>query len=172
MNGRLIGWWLSACCLALSGISFVAVAAGAGEGTTVVETGGNEDLLLDGLPWLVYIGSNDYPPENVPSGESARANIATLNLDAPRNLEVQLSEGLPTHDREAALRIANERFDALSEDQVQAIFRPLALVMDWDIRKVPAVVFGGGQYVIYGVTDIAQALDVWREWRRVEGVDR
>jgi hypothetical protein len=41
---------------------------------------------------------------------------------------------------------------------VQQAFQGIALTLMWDLKKVPAIVFGDGDQVIYGVTDLNVAL--------------
>lgn len=120
---------------------------------------------------IIYIGTNAYAPKNIDAAQDREFTISTYNLDTQRNLEKQLSEGLPTDPSqiEEAERIAGERFEALPIADLQAIFRPVILVAKWDIRKVPAFVFGDGGAVIYGLTDVDAALDHWQAWREERG---
>ena len=115
-------------------------------------------------PTVVFIGTNEYPAINVESAEAFGVQLQQYNLDAHRNLEKKLSEGLPT-DLVEAERIANERLMALPGLEVQAAFQGIALATQWDIRKAPAYVFDDGRAVIYGVTDLAVALKRWQYHR-------
>ena len=116
------------------------------------------------LPRIVYIGTNDSPVENPSAASRAAFDLSTYNLDAQRNLENHLAADLPS-DMTAAEALVQQRFDDLSTEEVRAIFQAVVLVSQWDIRKVPAFVFGDGEAVIYGLTDVGDALDHWQAWR-------
>lgn len=118
----------------------------------------------EALPRIVYIGTNDHPVENAVAATRAGVGLSTYNLDAQRNLENHLAADLPS-DMAAAEALVQQRFDALSTEEVRAIFQAVILVAQWDIRQVPAFVFGDGEAVIYGLTDVGEALDHWRAWR-------
>lgn len=112
-------------------------------------------------PTVVFIGTNQFPAINVESAEAFGILLKQFNLDAHRNLEKKLSEGLPT-DLVEAERIANERLMALPGLEVQAAFQGIALATQWDVRKAPAYVFDSGGSVIYGITDLAVAMKRWQ----------
>ncbi len=114
---------------------------------------------------VIYIGTDEYPPQNLSAASAAGVTLGVYNLDAQHKLEARLTQNLPA-DQASAQRIVGERFAALTGDEVQAIFRPVALVAQWDIRKAPAIVFDDGATVIYGVTDVGQALNYWRTWHQ------
>lgn len=122
---------------------------------------------------IVYIGTNDYPLESAETAAESGVKIETYNLDAQRNLENRLMAGLPTKpgtmNIEDVQRIVGQRFNALSPEEVKSIFEPVSLTQRWDIRKVPAFVFGNGEAVIYGITDVAVALEYWQDWRDFQG---
>lgn len=111
-------------------------------------------------PVVTYIGTNDYEIVNAGAAEAHGVRLVVYNLDAHRNLEKRLSADLPDDPVEAE-RIANERLEALDGRTVQEAFRGVALAIQWDLRKAPAIVFGAGEQVIYGVTDLEEALKRW-----------
>lgn len=131
------------------------------------------DSTTQTTPLIVYIGTNDYLPENTEAAAEAGVQLGIYNLDAHRNLENRLTEGLPTTPGmmkiEDVQRIVEQRFNALSPEEVKSIFEPVSLAQRWDIRKVPVFVFGAGAAVIYGITDVAVALEYWRYWRNSQG---
>ena len=114
---------------------------------------------------VVYIGTNDYPLENEEAAKKAGITLGAYNLDAPRNLERRLVMALPA-DRATAETLVRQRFGALPAEEVRAIFKAVVMASQWDIRKAPAFVFGGGEAVIYGLTDVGEALGHWEAWRR------
>ena len=46
----------------------------------------------------------------------------------------------------------------MDKTRAMRLFKGVALLVEWDIKKLPAFVFGEGQYVIYGVTDTNTAI--------------
>lgn len=127
--------------------------------------------ILENLPQIIYIGTNDHPLENARAAEQAGITLGAYNLDAQRNLEHWLIRDLPVdladpRDFERVQGIVQARFAELSDDDVRNAFMAVMLAAQWDIRKAPAFVFGNGISVIYGLTDAAVAIDHWRAWRR------
>ncbi len=116
------------------------------------------------MPTVVFIGTNQYQATNTEAAQTFGVRLKPFNLDAHRNLEQKLSEGLPT-DLVEAERIANERLMALPGLEVQTAFQGIALALQWDIRKAPAYVFDNGGSVIYGVTDLSVAIKRWQYHR-------
>jgi len=123
------------------------------------------------IPLIIYIGTNDYPLENADAAARAGVNLGVYNLDAQRNLERRMMDGLPTSPEESNLdinalqRIVEQRFNALSQDELRSIFQPVMLAERWDIRKAPAFIFGNGEAVVYGLTDVLAILKLWQEWQ-------
>ena len=93
-------------------------------------------------------------------------------LDAPNQLEESLSKDLPS-DPQAALRIAQQRLQQLShaqwQQQAEMAFAGVMRALNLGIDRYPALVFDGGDSVIYGVTDVRQALRRYQRWRQVQG---
>lgn len=87
-------------------------------------------------------------------------------LDGLQMLDAELSAGLPADER-AALPIAQERMRRMA-DAIRArgtnAAEGLQLAMQYGIERLPAIVING-QSVIYGVTDVDQAVALWRQAR-------
>jgi integrating conjugative element protein (TIGR03757 family) len=114
-------------------------------------------VLAAGPVAVTYIGSNKHPLVNAEAVDYYDVTLSVYNIDGHRNLEEQLSAGLPQNYAEAE-KIANERLMAMDGKAVQDAFRGVALTLLWDLKRVPAIVFGDGEQVIYGVTDLSEAL--------------
>lgn len=125
-----------------------------------VEATGNQ-------PLVIFFGTNQFQAVNTEAAEVFGVQLKQYNLDAHRNLEKQLSEGLP-QDRVEAERLANARLQALDLKLVQQSFQGIALALQWDVRKAPAFVFNEGSQVIYGMTDLAEALKRWQYFRMTQ----
>ncbi|MBL3601549.1 MAG: TIGR03757 family integrating conjugative element protein [gamma proteobacterium endosymbiont of Lamellibrachia anaximandri] len=93
------------------------------------------------------------------------------DLDTPTRLEKKLSAGLP-YDPEQAKTIALKRLEALGADQlaemVNQAYEGTTQAMTYELVKIPAVVFDNGTSVIYGITDIDDAIRRYQAWRQRE----
>jgi integrating conjugative element protein (TIGR03757 family) len=121
-------------------------------------------MAADQQPLVTYIGTNDYGIVNASVAKDYGVKLVVYNLDAHRDLEKRLSADLPADLMEAE-RIANERLKALDGRTIQKAFRGVALAIQWDLHKAPAFVFGNGEQVIYGVTNLEEALKRWNFYR-------
>lgn len=114
---------------------------------------------------VYFIGTNMYKATNKSFALSAGITLKEFNLDGHRNLEKYISEGLPKDDRIKAERIANERLSKMDPVELREAFQGIGLAAQWDVRKAPAFVFNNGKEVIYGLTDVQQALKRWDYYR-------
>ena len=98
------------------------------------------------------------------SGRMASVDIHVV--DGLAALERELSDGLPG-DPGKAQRQALQRINLLGEElrsRVESAAGGLVLAQKFGIKKVPAIVFEGGGSVIYGVTDVRQAVEIYQQW--------
>ena len=87
-------------------------------------------------------------------------------IDGIHQLESNLSQDLPA-DPKVAKPLALKRIEHLGEDAMgllQQSATGLAKVLQYGINRYPVIVFDG-EAVIYGVTDIHQALRHYQQWR-------
>jgi integrating conjugative element protein (TIGR03757 family) len=88
-------------------------------------------------------------------------------LDGLKMLELELSQGLSS-DAQASAQIAQERIarmgPALQKRAANAA-QAITLAKQYGIERVPTVVFGG-QAVVYGVSDVAQAAALFSQQRK------
>ncbi|MBA1446456.1 MAG: TIGR03757 family integrating conjugative element protein [Chromatiales bacterium] len=93
------------------------------------------------------------------------------DLDAPARLEKKLSTGLPS-DPEQAKAIALKHLEALGADRLAEMVNQAnegtTQAMNYELVKIPAVVFDNGTSVIYGITDIDDAITRYQAWRQRE----
>ncbi|CBL45387.1 hypothetical protein HDN1F_35140 [gamma proteobacterium HdN1] len=112
---------------------------------------------------VTYFGNDQYPPQQV---EWAKAQpdlqVVIVNLDDHRNLENELSKDLPNNDPEKAMAIARERVLAVEQARWDTLFSGPIKAKEWQVQRIPAVVFGQGKQVVYGVTDLQKAVGEWR----------
>jgi integrating conjugative element protein (TIGR03757 family) len=96
--------------------------------------------------------------------KSARVQI--YEVDGLRHFEAALSEGLPG-DPDAAKAEALRRIGALNEAQdatAQNAANGLAMAVHHGVDRIPAIVIDGTA-VIYGVTDLVDAVQRYDAWR-------
>jgi integrating conjugative element protein (TIGR03757 family) len=100
-------------------------------------------------------------------GEAALATkIEVYDIDGIARLEAILSERLPS-DPNSARRVALERVRQVDAVRIKAARRAavgLVRAVEYGIDRYPAVVFDA-YAVVYGVTDIGEALRQYRVWR-------
>ncbi len=122
-------------------------------------------------PYLVEIFTTAELPV---SGEVAidrqpdyrESELHVYELDGIQRMEGKLSKGL-TADPEKSKRIVLQRFQQLEEEarvQMQRTAMGLAKAVQYGVDRYPAIVFDG-EVVIYGVTDIREALHRYQQWR-------
>jgi integrating conjugative element protein (TIGR03757 family) len=155
---RMVCWLYWVCAVVAAG-SVLAVDTETEEAAAVTRDGAADT----NLPLVVYIGNNQYPPTRIEAFQHAGYTVGVYNLDAPRNLEERLTRDLPA-DRQAAEAQVQQRFEALPVEAVIEMFQPAALLVQWDIRKIPVFVFDR-KAAVYGVTDAARALSLWESWK-------
>lgn len=99
---------------------------------------------------------------------SPQADVAIHVVDGLAALERELSEGLPD-DPKAARELALRRIDALGGgllSRAESAAEGLVLAQRYGIKKVPAIVFDDGISVVYGITDIGDAIEIYRQGGR------
>ena len=69
--------------------------------------------------------------------------------------------GSLTKDETESAKIARDLMPAYKED-IEKGGRGLAIIQAWEIEKLPAIIFGKGEYVYYG-KDINKAIELWEK---------
>ena len=115
----------------------------------------------------VFTGHN-LPIQPVQRGGTASAKmmIEVYEIYVIERLEAKLSEHLPT-DPNAERRIGMARIPPPDSAEVKQVARAavgLVRAAEYGIDRYPAVVFDG-HAVVYGVTDIGEALRQYRIWQ-------
>lgn len=122
-------------------------------------------------PTLAHIEvftNGNYPVSNT---ASADVPIKIYDLDASIGLEEKLSAGLPS-DPEQAKAMALKRLEALGAGRlakmVNQAYEGTTQAMTYELVKIPAIVFDNGTSVIYGITDIEDAIRRYQVWHQRE----
>lgn len=108
--------------------------------------------------------------QRVVGGEHERLRTATITnyvVDGLERFESGLSEGL-SGDTEAAKAEALRRIQRLDDARVVPAKNAalgLAKAVQYGVDRYPAIAFDG-HAVVYGVTDLVEALDRFETWQR------
>lgn len=113
---------------------------------------------------ITYFGNNIHTPINAKALASQGINVSVYNLDAPRNFEKSISQDLPYHNVEKAVALAKQRLRNHNSDDMGQIFYGVLKAKQWDIKQLPAIVFGEGESVVYGVSDVNHAYQLYLRW--------
>jgi integrating conjugative element protein (TIGR03757 family) len=111
-------------------------------------------------------GSPITPNADPRQSTSSIIDLHVYELDGIQRIEAKLSQGL-TADPDQSKRVVLHRYQQLHEAdraRMQQAAIGLAKAVQYGVDRYPAMVFDGGA-VIYGVTDIHQALLRYRQWR-------
>lgn len=112
---------------------------------------------------ITFFGNNQFQPQNVDwARHQPGINLLIINLDDHRNLEGELALDLPLNDPERAVTIAKQRVAAVPQSRWDQLFVGQMKARQWGILRYPVVVFGDGNSVVYGVTDLQEAIERWR----------
>jgi len=97
----------------------------------------------------------------------AGAEVVHYDLSAPDRLK---RSSLPsfTPDRELAIQQARVFFESPEgEDfkrEMKAALRGKQKMIHYQLKKIPAIVFANGQYVVYGSLDLADAIQRYKRY--------
>lgn len=109
-----------------------------------------------------------YPVFGIEAAGRRGARITLYDLGAPARLLEPLNAGLPGNLEEAkAATMARIHRIGLDEfkRRLREAYSGQLKAFEYRIRSYPAVVFDQGASVIYGVTDLPEALRCYRTWR-------
>ena len=116
-------------------------------------------------PFIEVITSDAYPVSGIPSIQRLGFSVNVYNLDDGKRLVAEIGKHLPKNQN-AAKQTLEKRFKKMGEEQVRAQFMQayhgMTLSTQYGLSRYPAVVFNHGESVIYGVTDLNQAVKLYR----------
>ena len=122
----------------------------------------NGAVSASGQPTVEVFTASDLPIVT----DLVAEGVQVYEIDGIKRFEAQLSRGL-TSDADAARRQAIERVAQMDEGRMQRVQHSaigLSKAMQYGIDRYPAVVFDG-EAVVYGVTDLAEALHRYHQWQ-------
>lgn len=92
--------------------------------------------------------------------------VVVYDLSGPERYEEELGKGINftnSSDEEitnTVLKRVNGMSKQYMEEHVVVAYKGLLKATDYQITKIPAIVFNNGQSVIYGITDINKAIKI------------
>lgn len=97
-------------------------------------------------------------------------NAVVVVFDLSR--ETTVKKSLPRFSVDPTLATAQAKAWIASPDgkkyveAVKAAYVGREKMMNYELQKIPAIVFDHGKYVIYGTTDVAHAIENYQQYRR------
>ena len=125
-------------------------------------------VLQNQPPFIEVITSDAYPVSGIKSVQHKGFLVKVYNLDDGERLVANIGKHLPKN-QDAAKKALEKRFkkmgDAAIKQQFMQAYHGVILSTQYGLTRYPAVVFERGQSVIYGVTDLNQAINLYRLWQ-------
>ena len=124
-------------------------------------------VWADGALSVEVFTASERPITGVEDERLRTATVTTYAVDGLERFESGLSEGLP-QDPEAAKTEALRRIQQLDDARMAPAKNAaigLAKAVQYGVDRYPAIVFDG-RAVVYGVTDLVEALDRYEAWQR------
>jgi len=115
------------------------------------------------------IHSDQYMITGVQDVIMSGVDVKLFNLDDPRRLigsfQKNLSQNASLKQNKA---IIMDRFNRMDKNELKQKFmqayQGASLSMKQGVSRFPAIVFNNGQSVIYGVTHLPTAVDIYNKW--------
>ena len=102
----------------------------------------------------------------IKNGLGESVEMVVYDLSGPERYEEELSKGInfskSSHEEitNTVLKRVNGMSKQYMEEHVIVAYKGLLKATDYQITKIPAIVFNNGQSVIYGITDINKAIKI------------
>jgi len=126
-------------------------------------------VLAEGGPHEIKIFTDkNFPITGIEALRESGVQITVYDLGAPKRVARALGAGLPGNPEQAQTAM-RAKVNAMGMDEIKRRFKSayagLVQALNYRIERYPAVVFDRGDAVIYGVTDLSEALRQYRDWR-------
>lgn len=119
-------------------------------------------------PRIEVITGDEFPAINAEALAAQGFTVEIYDLDAPAKLEAELSAGLSADPKQAEID-ARAYLKLLGEaelrQRVERAYQAQLRARELGIDRYPAVVFDDIA-VIYGLTDLVEAMARYRQWRQ------
>ena len=118
--------------------------------------------------YIEVVTSDAYPVSGIKSVQGQGLLVNVYNLDDGKRLVAEIGKHLPKN-QDAAKKALEKHFkkmgDAAVKQQFMQAYHGVILSTQYGLTRYPAVVFEQGQSVIYGVTNLNQAVNLYRQWQ-------
>lgn len=130
------------------------------------------DTRLEGIKTIEVFHSNDDVIKIPDDLDLSAVKVKKYNLDSHKNMEKYLRDKIVVNGKGASqisspqeIEKAKEIVRKLVEDmkrsgKMQNLWEGVIIAKRYGLTKYPAVVFNGGKEVVYGVTNVALAIDM------------
>jgi len=119
-------------------------------------------------PIIEVITSDAYPVSGIQSVQRLGFSVNVYNLDDGKRLVADLGRHLP-NNQDAAKKALEKRFkkmgDVAVKQQFMKAYQAVTLGTQYGLSRYPAVVFNHGESVVYGETNLIQALRLYQQWK-------
>jgi len=124
--------------------------------------------LATEYPTIEVITRDAYPIKGMQTLQRRGFSVKVYNLDDSQRLISKIGINLPNH-LNAAKSALQQRFNKIGlsavSQQFMTAFQATSVSTQYGLTRYPAVVFDHGQSVIYGVTDLHQAVNLYQQWQ-------
>ncbi len=118
--------------------------------------------------FIEVVTSDSFPITATQDLKKQGISINIYNLDDGKRLVAQIGANLPNNQNDAK-NVLLQRFKKMGDKQVKAQFiqayQAVTLSTQYGLSRYPAVVFNHGESVIYGETNLAQAIRLYQQWK-------
>jgi len=118
--------------------------------------------------FIEVISSDSFPVTGIKALQQQGLSVNVYNLDDGKRLVAQIGANLP-NNQNAAKNVLQQRFKEMGDKQVKAQFiqayQAVTLSTQYGLTRYPAVVFNHGESVVYGETNLVQALRLYQQWK-------
>lgn len=119
-------------------------------------------------PAIDIITSDQYPLSGLESARAQGLSVNVYNLDDGKRLVKRLAGTLPPN-QVAAKRQLENTFHRMGPAAVRKAFSKAFMAqqvaVQYGLKRYPAIVFNQGKAVVYGVTDVSQAIERYNAWK-------
>ena len=118
--------------------------------------------------FIEVISSDSFPVTGIKALQQQGFSVNVYNLDDGKRLVAQIGANLP-NNQNAAKNVLQQRFKKMGDKQVKTQFiqayQAVTLGTQYGLTRYPAVVFNHGESVVYGETNLVQALRFYQQWK-------
>jgi len=135
---------------------------------TLITLGFSFKLQAKDQLFIEVISSDSFPVTGIKALQQQGLSVKVYNLDDGKRLVAQIGANLP-NNQNAAKNVLQQQFKKMGDKQVKAEFiqayQAVTLSTQYGLTRYPAVIFNHGESVVYGETNLVQALRLYQQWK-------